>query len=139
MKPLTNKLIAAVFVAIFATACSIPAQANEGKKEKKQQDTIFVELKFKGNRNNQPVFELVFSNPEISLYRVTIRDYNGMIWYQDKLKGSNFSRTYVLNTLELGNVPMEVEVTGKRTDKKVVYKVSWNSKTVESVAINKQQ
>lgn len=139
MKPLSNKLIAAAaFAALFTVACSVPVHANDNGKEKKEKDTIPVELKFKGTLDNCPAFQLVFSNPENSLYTVTIRDANGVVWYKDKVKGSSFSKTFLLKPDELGNLPFAIEVSGKRTDKKVVYQVSRKSRLVEDLVVSKQ-
>lgn len=139
MKPLSNKLIAGVaFAALFAISCSVPVHANDTGKERKEKDTIPVELKFKGHLNDCPAFQLVFSNPENSLYTITIRDADGVVWYKDKVKGGSFSKTFIVKA-ELDKRPFAIEVSGKTTDKTVVYQIRRNTRMVEDFVVNKQQ
>jgi hypothetical protein len=134
MKPLSNKLIAAAAIAaLFTVACAVPVRANDTGK-----DPIPVELKLMGTLNNCPAFQLVFSNPENSFYTVTIRDENDVIWYKDKVKGGSFSKIYLVKTDELGNVPFAIEVSGRSTDKTVVYQVNRKLRLVEDLVVKKQ-
>ena len=129
---LINTRIFAVALAITSTtAFSTPALAIEEKK------TIPVELKFVGNVNNQAVIQLNFTNAEVNEYTVVIRDSYGLVLYKDKVKGSNMTQKFILNTEELGDGEVHFEITGKKTDKAVVYEVNTVRRLVEDVVVNK--
>ena len=127
-----NTRIFAVALAITGTtAFSTPAMAIDEKK------TIPVELKFLGNINNQPVILLNFTNTEVNEYTVVIRDSHGLVLYKDKVKGSNMTQKFILNTEDIGDGEVHFEITGKKTDKAVVYEVNTVRRLVEDVVVNK--
>ncbi|TMI68600.1 MAG: hypothetical protein E6H09_22085 [Bacteroidetes bacterium] len=126
------RLVAIAFVALFMTAFISPASANDEK------NVIPVELKFIGTaKNNQPVFHLVFNSAEEREFIVTIRDEYGNILYKDKVKGSSFTKKFVINREELGDSDLKFEITGKDYDKPVVFEINNHTRTVEDVVINK--
>ena len=127
-----NTRILAVALAITSTTVfSTPAAAIDEKK------TIPVELKFLGNINNQPVVLLNFTNTEVNEYTVIVRDSYGVVLYRDKVKGSNMTQKFILNTEDIGDVELHFEITGKKTDKTVVYEVNTVSRIIEDVVVNK--
>ena len=128
MKTLSNIRIAALaLVALLTIASPVLANASENPQP--------VELKYLGQYKNQPVFELSFNNTEE--FTVVIRDDQDNVVYKDFIKAGTASKKYLLNTDELGDVPMNFEITSKKTDKTVVYKVNKNTRTVEDVVVNK--
>jgi len=131
---LINIRIFAIALAVtFTTAFSTPALAIDEKK------AIPVELKFVGNINKQPVFQLNFSNTEVNEYTIIVRDEHYNVLYRDKVKGGNITKKFILNTEELGDGDIQFEIIGKKTDKKVVYEVSTVARLVEDVVINKMK
>lgn len=119
-------------VALFVTAFTAPAMANDEK------NVIPVELKFLGNIKNQPLFELNFNaNESESEITVAILDIYGNTLYKDVVKGANISKKFLLNTEEIGNDVLRFEITGKKTNKTVVYEVNRNSRIVEDLVVNK--
>ena len=133
MKTQLNKtrIIAIALVAVIAVAFTSPVLANDRK------DPLPVELKYLGQFKNQPVFELTFNNIEDNEFIVVIRDDQDNVVYKDLIKSGTTSKKYLLNTEELGDVAMQFEITGKQTDKTVVYKINRNSRFVEDVVVNK--
>ena len=129
---LINTRIFAIALAVTCTtAFSTPALAIEEKK------TIPVELKFVGNINNQPVFMLNFTNTEVNEYTVIVRDNYGIVLYKDKVKGSNMTQKFILNTNDLGEGEIKFEIIGKKTDKTAVYEVNTVSRLVSDVVVSK--
>jgi len=129
---LINTRIFAIALAVTCTtAFSTPALAIEEKK------TIPVELKFVGNINNQPVFMLNFTNTEVNEYTVIVRDNYGIVLYKDKVKGSNMTQKFILNTEDLGDGEIKFEIIGKKTDKTAVYEVNTVSRLVSDVVVSK--
>lgn len=128
---MNTRILAIALGTTFTTAFSSPALAIEEKK------AIPVELKFVGNIDSQPVFLLTFNNVEESDYTIIVRDEYGSVLYRDKVKGGKIAKRYMLNTDELGNVAIQFEVIGKKSEKTVIYEVNKKSRLVEDLVINK--
>ena len=129
---LINTRIFAIALAVTCTtAFSTPALAIDEKK------AIPVELKFVGNVNNQPVFQLNFTNTEVNEYTVIVRDAYGFVIYKDKVKGSNMNQKFIFNTEELGEGEIQFEIIGKKTDKTAVYEVNMVPRLVSDVVVSK--
>lgn len=132
MKTLINTRIAAIALVAFLTvAFTTPVLANTTGENPQN-----VELKYLGQYKSQPVFELSFKNAEDAEFTVVIRDEQDNIVYKDFIKSGTTSKKYLLNTEELGNVPVNFEITSRKTDKTVVYKVNKNTRLVEDVVVN---
>jgi hypothetical protein len=128
MKTLSNiRIVALALVALLTIASPVLANAGENPQP--------VELKYLGQYKNQPVFELSFTSGEE--FTVIIRDDQDNVVYKDFIKAGTTSKKYLLNTEELGDIPMNFEITGKKSDKTVVYKVNKNTRLVEDVVVNK--
>ena len=130
---INTRILAIALAATFTTAFSSPALANEEKK------AIPVELKFVGNIESQPVFLLSFNNAEENGYTIIVRDEYGNVLYRDKVKGGNIAKKFMLNTEELGDVALQFEIIGSKTEKSVVYEVNKQSRLVEDLVINKMK
>ena len=130
---MNTRSFAIALAAIFTISFVSPALANDEKK------TIPVELKFIGNIENQPVFQLTFTNPEETQFTVAVRDEFNNVLYRDNIKGGNISKKFLLNTEELGDTAIQFEITGKKTDKTVIYEVNKKSRFIEDVVINKMK
>lgn len=128
---MNTRILAIALAATFTTALSSPALANEEKK------AIPVELKFVGNIGAQPVFTLNFTNIEENEYKIVVRDEYGNVLYRDKVKGGNITKKFILNAEELGEVAVQFEITGNKSEKTVVYEVNKKSRLVEDLVINK--
>jgi hypothetical protein len=129
---LINTRIFAIALAVTCTtAFSTPALAIEEKK------TIPVELKFAGNIDNRPVFLLNFTNTEVNEYTIIVRDNSGVVLYKDKVKGSNMTQKFIINTEDLGDGELRFEIIGKKTDKTAVYEVNTVARFVQDVVVSK--
>ena len=106
--------------------------ANDDKK------TIPVELKFIGNIQNRPVFQLSFNNAEEADYTVLVRDEFNTVLYREYVKAGNTNKKFMLNTDEIGNGVVYFEISGKKETKPVVYEVNKQSRIVEDVVVNKK-
>ncbi|MDF2187703.1 hypothetical protein [Paraflavitalea sp. CAU 1676] len=99
--------------------------------------TSSIELKFLGNYDNQPVFQLNLKNAEEDEFAITFRDEYGNILYSSKVKGSNVSKKFMLNIEEIGDSVLNVEVRSKKNDKAEVYQINRNRSYVEETVVNK--
>ena len=104
----------------FTLVLSATAMANDNK-ENATASTIV--LKFIGNVENQPVFELNLANTEADEFLIIIRDEYGNLLYSSKEKGSNITRKFMLNE-EMGDTNLYFEVKSKKNNKTETYKIS---------------
>lgn len=125
-----KKVILIAFFTAFSVA-SVPAIANNAHK------TLPVEMKFMGYIKNQLLFKLNFAGtPEHNEFTVVIRDDQNNILYRDNIKGENFSKSFLLNTDEIGDDNLQFEVINKKTKESVVYEVNRNSGMKEELTIS---
>jgi hypothetical protein len=128
---ISTRILAIALIASISMASASPALANNEKK------AIPVELKFIGNLRNQPLFQLTFTSEEENEFTVVIRDENNNVLYKDNVKGGNFTKNFLLNTEELGDVGLKFEISGKKYEKPVVFEINKYSRIVEDVVVNK--
>ncbi len=127
-----KRLIAIAFFTVFSIAATPSAMANEGNY------VLPVELKFLGNINNQQIVQLNFAgNAEENDFSINIRDEDGNSLYKENIKGENFSKKFLLNNEEIGDNILRFEVTGKKTNKIVVFEVKRQSHFVEEIVVKK--
>lgn len=127
------KTIAVALFAALSIASTTNVMATEGTKTTKSG----IELKFIGNNENQPVFQLNVNNTEDDEYIVTFRDEQNNVLYAGKLKGINITKNFQLNTEESGDNAMNVEVRSKKTNKSEVYKINRTHSYTEEIVVNK--
>jgi hypothetical protein len=96
-----------------------------------------IELKFIGHYENQPVFLLNLNNAEEDEFSITFRDDYVNVLYSGKVKGSNISKKFMLNTEEIGDNVLNVEVKAKKNDKAEIYQINRNRSYVDETVVNK--
>ena len=121
---------AIALAAIFALSFSSPAFATGGI------EPSGVEFKYIGKLQNQPVLQVTFNNAEETDFLVEVIDEYNNVLYKDYVKTNNTTKKFMLNTQELGNVGLRFEITGKKSNKTVVFEVKNNSRVVEDMVIN---
>jgi hypothetical protein len=127
-----NRIIVIAFFTVFSMAAATAANANGNN------GTVPVELKFLGNINNQPLFQLTFAgNAEENEFTIIIRDENGNSLYKENIKGESFYKKFLLNNDELGDETLRFEVISKRSSKSVVFEVNRESHYVSEMAVSK--
>ncbi|HEY1201713.1 MAG TPA: hypothetical protein VGE79_12055 [Niastella sp.] len=123
-------------LAIAALALSLafttPLLANEGGK-----DNPKTELKFIGNMENHPVFELNLANKVEDEYTVTFRDEYGNILFNDKFKGAGLSKKFILKSEEFGDAALHVTVKSKNSNTTEVYSINRSHSYVEETSVSK--
>ena len=129
-----NVMKNALAIALFAvlSIASTKVMANEDVKAKSG-----IDLKFIGNLENQPVFQLNVNNTEDDEYVVTFRDEQNNVLYAGKLKGINITKNFQLSAEDGGDNTMSVEVKSKKTNKSEVYKINRTHSFTEEIVVNK--
>jgi hypothetical protein len=96
-----------------------------------------IDLKFIGNTDNQPVFQLSINNTEEDEYIVTFRDEQNNLIYTSKLKGATISKNFQLSNEDGTDGTLSVEVRSRKTNKSEVYKINRTTSYTEEVVVNK--
>ena len=130
MKNLRTTAIA-LFAALSIASVNT-AMAGEGTKPK-----AGIDLKFIGNNDNQPVFQLNVNNTEDDEYIVTFRDDQNNVLYAGKLKGINITKNFQLNTEDGADNTLSVEVKSKKTNKAETYKINRTISFTQEIVVNK--
>ncbi len=132
-KVLRNKsLIAIALFTVFTVALAPVAMANSSN------TIVPMELKFLGNVNNKPLFQLnVVGNAEENEFTIAIIDEFGNRLYKETIKGENFSKRFLIDTETLGDTELRFEITSNKSSKPVVFETNRESRLVEEVVVNK--
>ena len=127
------KTLAIALFAALTVASTSNVMANNGDVKAKSG----IDLKFIGNVESQPVFQLNVNNTEEDEYVVTFRDEQNNVLYSGKLKGINITKNFQLSTDEVNDNTMSVEVRSKKTNKSEVYKINRTQSFTEEIVVNK--
>jgi len=120
------------FFTAFSVASIPSAIANDGKRP------IPVEMKFMGYIKNHLLFKLNFvATAENNEFTILIRDHQNNLLFRDNIKGEIFSKSFLLNTDEIGDDSLQFEIINKKTKESVVYEVNRNSGLNEERTISK--
>lgn len=96
-----------------------------------------TELKFIGNMENQPVFQLNLINTEDDEISVTFRDESGNVLYSDKFKGASITKKFMLKSEDFGDAALHVIVKSKKHNTTEVYTINRSHTYVEETVVNK--
>lgn len=127
-----KKAIIAIVLVAFTFAFSNTTLANEEGPNKH-----VTELKFIGNKENQPVFELNLTSAVEDEYTITFRDEYGNLLYTEKFKGSNLNKRFMLKAEDFGDAALNVVVKSKKNNTTEVYSINRSHSYVEETVVNK--
>jgi hypothetical protein len=128
-----SKLTIALFTLITLTVgFSTVTMASEEPKK-----SATTELKFIGNLNNSPVFELSLVNPTEDEIVVTFRDDAGNVVYVNTFKGSAINKKFLLKSDGFENTGLNVTVKSVKNNSTEVYAINTNLTYVEETVVNK--
>lgn len=96
-----------------------------------------VEFKYIGSTNDQPVFQLNLNNNEPAEFVITLKDHAGNVLYTETVSGKQISRRYRLDTDEIDDNDVKVEVSNKKDNSKTVYTINRSRRVIDDVVINK--
>jgi hypothetical protein len=125
-----NRIIAIALMTIFSVGMTQAAMAHENP-------NFPVTLTYAGKVQNQPAFLLkVNGDADNNDFKIIIYDEAGNVLYAENIKSENFTKKFILNTDEIGNDPLRFEITSRKTNQKVTYKINQTSRFVDELAIN---
>ena len=119
----------ALFVA-FSLMATV-SWANDGRN-----DTPAVSLKYIGLVQNQPMFQLDLNSVEETDFYVSIKDQEGRVIYNEKIKAKTFTRNFRLDTESLDDAILKVEVRDGNK-KPEVFTINRNTRYYEETSISK--
>jgi hypothetical protein len=128
----TYKTTAIALFALLTIVSTGNVMANESKKSANG-----IELRYVGNNENQPVFQLNVNNADEDEFLVTFRDEQNNVLYSGKLKGVNISKNFQLDTDTIGDNVMSVEVKSRKSNKSEVYKINRTHSFTEDISVSK--
>ena len=131
-KAMRNYGFIAIALIALTFAFSNTAMANEEGPKKH-----VTELKFIGNKENQPVFELNLTSTVEDEYTVTFRDEYGNVLYTEKFKGAGLTKKFMLKTEDFGDAALNVVVKSKINGTTEVYSINRSHTYVEETVVNK--
>jgi hypothetical protein len=135
MKKTTNnyKMIAMGLATVLTFGLSNAAFANN-------KPDVPAALKYMGNFNSLPVFQLELNNSANAEFIVTVRDADKKVLLSEKIKGEHISRRYKLDAEEMSLITgTTFEVTNRATKESAVYVIDVNTNRtfVENTIITK--
>ena len=74
-----------------------------------------AELKLVGRANNQPLYQLNINNTTAQEVVVIVKDVQGEVLHYEVLKGTNLSRTFLLNVDASQEADLRVEVINRNS------------------------
>ena len=130
-KAMRNYGIMIALIALTVGFTNTTLANDEGK------NNHITELKFIGNMENQPVFQLNLANDEDDEITVTFRDEAGNILYTDKFKGANITKKFLLKSEDFGDAALHVTVKSKKNNTTELYVINRSHTYVEETVVNK--
>lgn len=121
-----NFAIAALII-MTATATSF---ANNDKNK----EVTAAELRFIGNVDNQPVYQLDISKQAGDEYFVTFSDSFGTLLYSGSVRSS---QKFMINTAEVGDQQLTVTVTSRKNNQSQVYTIGRSQTVVEENVVKR--
>ena len=124
-----NYVTIALFMAFSFIATAV--SANDGAK-----DTPGTELKYLGIINDQPIFQLNLNSDKEEYFVISVKDQFGETLYSEKVKTKTFTRNFRLDTDNLEDAIIRVEVKSGN-NKPEVFTINRNTRFYEETSINK--
>ena len=121
-------------IALFIAFGFMTTAAWAGAEKK---DPPAAELKYIGNVKNQPVFQLDLNSPQEDEFLISIKDQFGEILYSEKVKAKVFVRKFRLDTDNLSDAVLRVEVRTAKNHKPAVFTINRNSRFIEETSVSK--
>jgi hypothetical protein len=95
-----------------------------------------AELKYIGILKNQPVFQLDLNSAKEEDFTIAIKDQFGQVLYSEKVKAKTYTRKFQLDTENLDDAILRVEVKSGK-NKPEVFKINRNTRFYEETSISK--
>ncbi len=128
-----------VLTLFIALSISLITFANDttGISPKKESSVDKVELRFIGNIQDHPVYQLNLNADEQDEYIVTFRETDGTIVYSNVVKG-NFSQRFMLKSEDAADKTLRMDVRAKNSNQSRTYIITRTQNVVEQNVVKLQ-
>ena len=99
-------------------------------------DPPTAQLKYIGVMKNQPVFQLDLNSAQEEEFIISIRDQFSELLYTEKVRAKMFTRKFLLDTENLGDAVLSVEVRSGK-NKPETFTINRNTRVIEETSISK--
>ena len=122
----------------IALSISLASFANDttGISAKKESGVDKVDLRFVGNIQDHPVYQLNLNGDEQDEYIVTFRETDGTIVYSNVVKG-NFSQRFMLKSEDPADKTLRMDVRAKNSNQSRTYIITRTQNVVEQNVVVK--
>ena len=122
----------------IALSISLATFANDttGIIAKKESGVDKVDLRFIGNIQDHPVYQLNLNGDEQDEYIVTFRETDGTIVYSNVVKG-NFSQRFMLKSEDPADKTLRMDVRAKNSNQSRTYIITRTQNVVEQNVVVK--
>lgn len=120
---------------ILATVLMFSASAFAA--DKKLEIVSPVEIKYLGQLNDQPLFQINIDNQQQENVYVNLEDENGNILYSDKFNEARFSKKFQFDYSHFGGTKLRLSLTSNSFKKKQVFEINNQTKVVTEVVVTK--
>jgi len=96
-----------------------------------------ADLKYVGVLKNNPVFQLDLNSSEVKDYTIAIKDVFGNVLYKESVTAKNFTRKFQLDTNEIDDEVLTVEVRAGKNGKPEVFTINRNTRVIEEPVITR--
>lgn len=128
----SNAFKALTFGAIVALVFSVTdVQAADSTK------TPPVEIRYIGNMNEKPVFQIEFDNESGEDVYLALRDGWGETIYGEWVKDKKYTRKIQIENFDVDELKITVVLRSKKGYQTQSFRISQNTRTVEDVAVAK--
>lgn len=95
-----------------------------------------VAIRYVGSLNEQPVFQIDFENTEAETYYISIRDDEGNVLYNEKVKDAKYSKKF---KIEHGSeyARLTFTLSNDRQRKVQVYQINTNTRMIQDVVVTR--
>ncbi|TMI88761.1 MAG: hypothetical protein E6H06_18775 [Bacteroidetes bacterium] len=102
-----------------------------------EKDPPVAQLKYIGNIENQPVFQLDLNTAQEGYFLISIENKFGETLYSERIKAKVFTRKFRLDTETLSDDELRVEVRTSSNKKPEVFTINRNTRLVEEASVTK--
>jgi hypothetical protein len=129
MKNQISNLLTKVVFALFLFAAPVTMMAADKGKNPP------AEIKYLGNVNDKPVFQIRFDNENAEELVLSLRDVNGVVIYSEVVKDKKYSRNIQLENNELDGLKFTLALRSKKSTRTQTFQVSRSVRITEDVQV----
>ena len=93
------------------------------------------DVKYIGNLDGRPIFNVHLDNQEGNVYHLTIKDDEGNVLYAERIKGKQFSKQFKFDNADRNNVKLTFILEANKTTQSKEFKVNTTTSVLNNVVV----